>query len=262
MEAKQKVHYCPNYLMSPTHPVTITLIGCGGTGSFIISRLARLDFALRQLDHPGLHVHVFDGDIVEPHNVGRQNFTSNEIGKFKATTMVEKVNMAFGLDWEATNIIVNPKNLCASNIIITAVDDARFRMQLDKGFKATFPSGRAYQTPYYWLDCGNGKDFGQIILSTIRDIKQPVESDYDLIGKLKSVVDIYGDLENFDNIEVQGIESCSFRESLEKQDLFINDIISTAACDLLMKLLRFKFITHQGIVINQSNFKQVGILIK
>ena len=262
MENKVKVHYCDKYLMSPTHPVSITVIGCGGTGSFLLSRLARLDFALRQLDHPGLHVHAIDGDIVEQHNVGRQNFTENEIGKYKASTMIEKINFAFGLDWESTNKMVKVSEIVHSNIIITCVDNAKFRMDLANSkeiYKKHFND--PYENVFYWLDCGNGKDFGQVILSTPQKIKQP-SSEFETIDYLKSVVEIYGNLEEFDNEESQGIKSCSFRDSLEKQDLFINDLVSTQASDIILKLLRYKYITYQGVIINQATLQQRGILIK
>ena len=43
----KRVHYTDNYLMSPQHPVTVNLIGAGGTGSQVLTCLARLDAALR-----------------------------------------------------------------------------------------------------------------------------------------------------------------------------------------------------------------------
>ncbi|TDO68768.1 PRTRC genetic system ThiF family protein [Flavobacterium chryseum] len=261
---KQKVHYCDPYFFSPRHPITITVIGAGGTGSFLISRLARLDFALRQLEHPGLHVKVYDGDIIEPHNVGRQNFTRNEIGLYKASTMIEKVNFAFGLDWEADNIMVKPKDVTNSNIIVTCVDNAAFRMQLNdlimKNYKIS--NRLDYTTSFYWLDCGNGKDFGQVVLSTMGKIKQPKNSEFELISDLRTVVEVFGDLGTFDNIESQGIENCSFRESIERQDLFINDMISNLASDMLWKLLRYKYLTHHGVVLNQGTLQQRGLIIK
>ena len=262
--SKQKIHYCDPYFFAPRHPITISVIGAGGTGSFLISRLARLDFALRQLEHPGLHVKVYDGDIIEPHNVGRQNFTRNEVGFYKASTMIEKVNFAFGLDWESENIMIKADKIQPSNIIITCVDNALFRMQMNTIIKnAKSINYRSdYKSSYYWIDCGNGKDFGQVVVSTIGDIKQPKESEYELIPSLKTVVDIFGDLEAFDDVEHQGIENCSFRESIERQDLFINDIISTLASDMICKLLRYKYLTHQGVVVNQASLQQRGILIK
>ena len=70
----KRVHYTDNYLMSPQHPVTVNLIGAGGTGSQVLTCLARLDAALRGLGHPGLFVTLYDPDIVTEANIGRQLF--------------------------------------------------------------------------------------------------------------------------------------------------------------------------------------------
>lgn len=60
----KRVHYIDNYLVNPQHPVTVNLIGAGGTGSQVLTCLARLDVALRGLGHPGLFVTLYDPDIV------------------------------------------------------------------------------------------------------------------------------------------------------------------------------------------------------
>ena len=39
----KRVHYIDNYLINPQHPVTVNLIGAGGTGSQVLTCLARLD---------------------------------------------------------------------------------------------------------------------------------------------------------------------------------------------------------------------------
>ena len=39
----KRVHYIDNYLLNPQHPVTVNLIGAGGTGSQVLTCLARLD---------------------------------------------------------------------------------------------------------------------------------------------------------------------------------------------------------------------------
>lgn len=46
----KRVHYTDNYLINPQHPVTVNLIGAGGTGSQVLTCLARLDVTLRALD--------------------------------------------------------------------------------------------------------------------------------------------------------------------------------------------------------------------
>ena len=64
----KRVHYIDNYLINPQHPVTVNLIGAGGTGSQVLTCLARLDTALRGLGHPGLFITVYDSDIVTEAN--------------------------------------------------------------------------------------------------------------------------------------------------------------------------------------------------
>lgn len=54
----KRIHYTDSYLLSPYHPVSVFVIGAGGTGSQVVTNLARMDVALRSLGHPGLHVTV------------------------------------------------------------------------------------------------------------------------------------------------------------------------------------------------------------
>lgn len=257
---KPIIHYIPDYLIEPPHPVTINLIGCGGTGSLIAVRLARLDQALRQLDHPGLHLTIYDGDVVESHNVGRQNFTINDVGQYKASCVVEKINLAFGLQWDAINQYLFdavPKG----NIIITAVDDAKFRVSLSENLKIG-RADRDHDKIFYWLDTGNGKDFGQVVLGTVGDASRKWESTNVVrVDNLPTVADMFN-LEASDVEEVQGMASCSFAESIMQQDLFINDAVSVQAVNLLWKLLRDYKISYHGVIINQATLQQRGIPIK
>lgn len=47
----KRVHYIDNYLINPQHPVTVNLIGAGGTGSQVLTCW------------PGLTRHSGDSDI-------------------------------------------------------------------------------------------------------------------------------------------------------------------------------------------------------
>ncbi|MBO8471748.1 MAG: ThiF family adenylyltransferase, partial [Bacteroidetes bacterium] len=80
----KRVHYIDNYLINPQHPVTVNVIGAGGTGSQVLTCLARFDTALRGLGHPGLFVTVYDPDTVTEANIGRQLFSPSDIGLNKA----------------------------------------------------------------------------------------------------------------------------------------------------------------------------------
>ena len=67
-----RIHFTDSYLLSPQHPVSVFVIGAGGTGSQVVTNLACMDMALRSLGHAGLHVTVFDPDTVTEANIGRQ----------------------------------------------------------------------------------------------------------------------------------------------------------------------------------------------
>ena len=256
---KENIHYAPQYFIEPVHPITIAVIGVGGTGSLVVPRLARLDYVLKELGHPGFHVTAYDGDIVEINNVGRQNFNKNDIGDYKSANIIQKVNMTFGLDWDASiNYIEN--HIPKKNIIITCVDNVELRTTIHKENAVHRNTNRDdYEKQFYWLDCGNGKDFGQVVLSTFQKIIQPTESIYNCVGSLPSVIDMYGDLSQFDKEEVQGIGGCSMAESIQKQDVFINDEIAIQAVKIIQQLVRNLRIQFHGTIVNQEKNKVIGI---
>lgn len=97
----RKIHYTDKYLLNPYHPVTVSVIGAGGTGSQVVTGLARMSVALQALGHPGLHVTVFDPDTVTEANIGRQLFSETELGLNKAVALVTRINRFFGYAWEA-----------------------------------------------------------------------------------------------------------------------------------------------------------------
>ena len=78
------------------------VVGCGGTGSAIAAGLPYLHQAILACGHPGgLHVTLMDGDTISPTNCVRQPFSRSEIGLYKAVVLVNRINIFWGLDWEA-----------------------------------------------------------------------------------------------------------------------------------------------------------------
>ena len=45
----RKIHFTDKYLLSPYHPVTVLVAGAGGTGSQVITNLARMSLSLIQI---------------------------------------------------------------------------------------------------------------------------------------------------------------------------------------------------------------------
>lgn len=226
----KRVHYIDNYLINPQHPVTINLIGAGGTGSQVLTGLARLDVTLRALGHPGLFVTLYDPDIVTETNIGRQLFGYSDMGLNKAQCLVTRINNFFGNDWKAVPDIFPAmlKNACRdnmTNITITCTDNIKSRLDLWNILKAVhIPDYRDYATPLYWMDFGNTQTSGQVVLGTVpKKIKQPASQLYETVGSLKVITRLvkYARVKEEDSGP-----SCSLAEALEKQDLFINSTLA------------------------------------
>lgn len=245
----------PTYIKDPQHPITVNVIGVGGTGSLVMPRLARMDYGLKLLGHPGLMVFAYDDDIVEPYNVGRQNFTDTDLGKNKALCWVEKCNLAYGLLWKAYKrkfcLELDGPHEEYANINIICVDSANFRNEFYAEDFLMAKKSTPYTTVFFNIDGGNGKDFGQVVISS----PQP-SSD------LKNPFELFPDMLSHDNEESQGIAGCSYEESLQKQDFFINDEIAVGIMKLMWKLFREEYIDINAIIINQTKCKQLPILIK
>ena len=80
----------------------VAVVGCGGTGSAIVSGLPHLHQALIAGGHPsGLSVTVIDGDRISAANCVRQPFSASEIGLFKSVVLINRLNLFWGLDWQA-----------------------------------------------------------------------------------------------------------------------------------------------------------------
>src|SRR4051812_583943 len=98
---KPAVHIVEKTLLNPYNPVIVNLIGAGGTGSQLLTALARMNHSLIALNHPGLMVRVFDDDKVEAANLGRQLFTTAELGLYKSVALINRINLFFGTNWKA-----------------------------------------------------------------------------------------------------------------------------------------------------------------
>ncbi|SDE73075.1 PRTRC system ThiF family protein [Pricia antarctica] len=258
---KTRIHFAPNYFYDPTHPITIALIGVGGTGSLMLARLARIDFALRQIGHPGLHLVAYDSDVVEKNNVGRQLYTLCDIGEYKGVNAVNKVNVAFGLQWDGIPMDSLPDGEdVRANIIITCVDNARFRTLLSKSLHFPF-KGSEYQTMFYWLDIGNSRDTGQFVLGTLFKEERNIDGeDFELVDNLKNIIDFFPDLDAQDTPILQGA-GCAYSDKLNEQSLFINDVLVAHASDCLFRLLYHKLIKKHGAFVNLESGKVSSISI-
>ncbi len=240
-----------NYLINPQHPITINLIGCGATGSEVIRHLAKMNGALHALGHAGFHVVASDPDTIGIENIYRQPFTEQELGLNKASQLISKINRSFGTQWQSTYLDWNlkkgermPKSHCA-NITISCVDKVPVRKQIQDAFHRQQPAYGNHSNPIFWIDFGNGFDFGQVVLM---DIFEMPENRKNTPEKFKSILDIYPDMQ--DHAEEP---SCSLAVSLGRQDLFINSILADLGMRMLWNILRTASITKNAIFVNMKN---------
>ncbi|RYY12153.1 MAG: PRTRC system ThiF family protein [Chitinophagaceae bacterium] len=240
------IHHTDSYLLYPPHKVTVDLVGLGGTGSQVLTNLARINEALVALGHPGLHVRAWDHDIVSAANVGRQLFSPADIGSNKAVVLITRLNRFFGYDWQAEPQAYTGQK--SSNITISCVDTAVARLMISmriEGRKRQMSSNPTDRL-MYWLDLGNLQHTGQVILGTLFPVKQP-KNETKVAPTMKTVTKKF----NLKKVkeENQG-PSCSLAEALQKQDLFINSTLAQFGCNLIWKLIREGQIRYHGCYVN------------
>lgn len=233
-----KYHKAHKYILNPQHKVTVCVIGCGGTGSQVLSALARFNTSLIALGHLGLHVVAYDDDIVTEANLGRQLFSEAEIGTYKAVSLITKLNRHYGTSWEAIpKKYTQPDNF---NIYITCVDSFEARFSIAKLIrkKVMYPSH--YGQKLYWMDFGNTNSSGQMIFGTLFKDKDNVSMPcFDEWAKMYELP-----------AASANTPSCSLAEALEKQDLYINSTLANLGINLLWRLFRKTKTPYRGILLN------------
>lgn len=257
---KMNVHFTDNYLLNPTNPISVNLIGAGGTGSKVLTALMEINESLIALGHAGLQVRLWDDDIITSANLGRQRFFECETGLYKSVALINRINRCIGTNWKAETVKFEKDNFsrlpkeARAIITITCVDNVQARFGVAEILKELSERKHCHDEPKYWLDFGNSQHTGQVLLSTITEIKQPNSKKYQTVANLPFVTDEYGELlkqsEQQDNTP-----SCSLAQALEQQDLFINSSLTQMGCSLLWNLFRKGMTEYKGFFHNLKDFQ-------
>lgn len=235
------IHMIESQLL--TRPIKVVLVGAGGTGSHMLRMLANIHIALTELDHPGgLDVTVYDPDTVSETNVGRQNFFPADVGQPKAHILVNRCNMQLNTTWQAsTDYVTNNTQFHGGvDIVIGAVDNRKARKAILNSIQNVYS-----HRPTYWLDLGNREHDGQVILGQV--LYKGTKS---LPNRLPHVAELFPDIVDESLDDKDETPSCSMREALEKQSLFINTTMATHAASMLFNLIRYGQISHHGQFVN------------
>jgi PRTRC genetic system ThiF family protein len=161
----ERINAVPVILTDHKH-LHLYLIGCGGTGGWLVQTLSRLTKILT--DQGGsVSLTLIDPDIVEKVNIPRQNFTQADLGLNKAQVLALRYGMAYGVDVKAIPERFKPEMVRADynslSIIIGCVDNATARGAIALTLQEN-PPNAAPQV--LWLDGGNTRTQGQVLLGS------------------------------------------------------------------------------------------------
>lgn len=142
------------------------VLGAGGTGSWLIPSLSKLD----------VNAVIIDGDFIEEKNTLRQNFSNSEVGSMKAEVLGEKFDFPYVTEFiDSTEMLEEiisefPENQVP--VFVGCLDNNGTRHLIHDLFKK--------KDDIIWVDSGNGERHGQTFVA----IKEKGEV------KMKSPVDI------------------------------------------------------------------------
>lgn len=234
----------PSYLQDPTLPLTITVIGAGGSGSMFLQHLARVVYAYKALRNKTVVVVVVDGDKISDTNIGRQAYAPNEKGYFKSEIIVSRINRFYGFTWLSIPEYFEYKEFnnqtflkYSSNFIISAVDNVDTRRQIQEFFlKSSGIENNPEYKSHFWLDMGNSKTTGNVLVSSY-ELEWP---------------DIF---EHGNALQEKSDEpACSLAMALNQQDMFINSQCSLIAVKWLWECMTLKEIDWRGCFVNLDTF--------
>lgn len=231
-------HTIPEYLLRQ-RTIRVVVIGCGGNGSVIAMGLPYIHQALLLAGHPGgLDVILIDGDLVSPSNCIRQPFCQAEIGLSKATVLVSRINLFWGLQWKAIpENVSNSHRVGEADLVISCVDTRSARGEIQN-----LVGGDAGVT--YWLDLGNGSDGGQFVLGQPQNRRNTRRA-----ARIRTAVELFPEIVDSTRGD-DDAPSCSALEALDRQEAFLNQTLASHALALLAHLFRYGQLTAHGAFVS------------
>ena len=145
----------------------ITVVGCGGTGGFVAEGLCRV-FQGREAT-----IVLVDHDRVEPHNLLRQNFYPDDVGRFKSQALADRLARAFRRpigysvyafredDSQPDGGRYPGLPAYGNSLLIGCADNAAARGAMAESLPGD---------PHRWLiDAGNDTNWGQVLVGNVAD---------------------------------------------------------------------------------------------
>jgi PRTRC genetic system ThiF family protein len=242
-------HNISKHLMS--RPVTVALVGAGGTGSQVVTALAQMHYALVKLGHlGGFDVTVIDDDRVSESNIGRQWFFPTDLGQYKADVLVNRVNMTMGTHWKSCAAKVTASSVLNCDLVIGAVDTRSSRFAIVRAMELARSGER------YYADFGNRAMDGQFILGQVISAKRKTNGD-----TLPHVGELFPEVMDPKVVDPDEGPSCSLAEALHKQSLFINRTLVSHGMAIIWELFWKRKISHHGVFVNLATGRTSSLAV-
>jgi len=239
--------------------VQFWLVGAGGTGSFMAMNLARLAFELKTLGKKA-NIVIVDPDRVEEGNIPRSNFCFAEIGMNKAETLAGRVSRAWGIEVGFVKEGFRPGLLQSKNddwhvqssnsnkltILVGCVDNHLARQEIHEASK--FHNEQRYDSSgprVWWIDGGNGRDTGQVLIGNRFNGKEICESarTSPILSLLPAPSMQHPELlleakkKNQSNRTTRDRMTCAERIRLGEQSLNVNQRVAVEMSEILSEFL-------------------------
>lgn len=242
--------------------LSLVLVGCGGTGSWLAPTVARAARLLIEKFNKTVRVVFIDPDTVEPKNCYRQNFVEFEVGRNKA----ESLALRYGLSW-GVDVLALPQPFDAGldsllederqtyyglSVVIGCVDNAKARTEIHRYL--TEKAG--YGSACWWLDCGNDKYSGQVLLGGFNNkLDMTVFPIPDYCVRLPLPSEQHPELLSPGAIEPEpdAALSCADLALRGAQGLVVNQMVAAIAGDYLLRMLVYGSLQHFQTYFDQAS---------
>jgi len=233
-------------------PNRILVIGCGGTGAYVIGHIARLISVLNCEDgYRGqrFELVVADGDKVEQKNLERQHFIGRDLDRNKAEVLAERYSAAFGIKIMALPSYLEHFRMITAHtptMVIGCVDNDASRRTVNGWFL-----NQDSWTGLFWIDSGNEESSGQVICG----YRPPHHPPYDNQKKafsLPSVAEVYPTVLD-EGTKFNSQLSCAELAQSAPQNMMTNITAASLVLNFAQKILRGKPLSTHGVLFSIDN---------
>jgi len=204
--------------------VNVTVVGCGGTGSYLLPMLAQMNYLLRNIsgDTCGIFVTAYDPSEVRETNIGRQNFWPLDLNKSKSQVLIERLNMGYGTQWKYETTEFQKCSQYNTDFLMTCTDTIKSRLNIGL-------SHQCDESNTVWIDGGNDESTLNVCVGHLATPNNTM--------KIPNWFNLYG--ETMKTVKDDVTKSCSHEMSVQRQDWGINQ-----QCAMIMARVLWRFLRH------------------